>query len=148
MTSFKCSLCQTNIEEVHGDIMKTRAWDGERFRDDHFVDANGYVYQSWCLNSGHFTLSRVDWKLSRFTGLYDKNKKEIYEGDIVIMWYDLIERWSAPLLVTFDVLVIEDDFGATREPMCWRVGDSELSGICEIVGNIHENPELLEEVTK
>ena len=131
--------------------MKTRAFDPieKRWREDYIVSPAGSIFQTTHYKMDLWELeARPNWKLSRFTGLLDKNGEEIYEGDVVIMWYDLIERWSAPLLVTFDVLVIEDDFGATWEPMCWRAGDSELSGICEIVGNIHENPELLEEVTK
>ena len=126
---------------------KFRAWSEETKTMYYSHRPNGTDNPLWSYDAV-FRSHNPKTHIMQYTGLKDKNGEEIYEGDIVIMWYDLIERWSAPLLVTFDVLVIEDDFGATWEPMCWRVGDSELSGICEIVGNIHENPELLEEVNK
>ena len=118
--------------------MKTRAWDGERFRDDHFVDANGYVYQSWCLNSGHFTLSRVDWKLSRFTGLLDKNGKEIYEGDIIKYPKFYVGDYIEPSSIE----IIEYEINGFNDILCF--GYAEHPEYVEVIGDIFQNPELLE----
>ena len=119
--------------------MKTRAWDGKHFRDDHFIDANGYVYQSWCLNSGHFTLSRVDWKLSRFTGLLDKNMEEIYEFDIikvnarfdtaigVVEWVDTSFQFKIDVKIGYP----------------YRELGTGWYGV-EVLGNVFQNPKLLE----
>lgn len=73
----------------------------------------------------------------QFTGLTDKNGKEIFEGDIVeksgkylIQWRDKEAR--------FHVHRLEDFQGFEW----YKVLTVEL-GTCEIIGNIHENPELL-----
>ena len=79
-------------------------------------------------------------ELMQYTGLKDKNDKEIYEGDIlffrdentkyVVVWQD----------AAFIIKSIE--IRKYSEEMCW-LDDTEIC--CEIVGNIYENKNLLEE---
>ena len=115
--------------------MKTRAWDGKHFRDDHFIDANGYVYQSWCLNSGHFTLSRVDWKLSRFTKLRDNDNQMVWE-------YDIYEHLGFKFVVRFHngTFVLMHINGNVANQSIWVVRHLHK------LGDIFTTPELLEEV--
>ena len=68
--------------------------------------------------------------LMQYTGLKDKNGKEIYEGDIAI----LPDRWPK-----FPVRYIDGMF--CLEGTSWPL--HEYYEECEIIGNIYENPELL-----
>ena len=75
--------------------------------------------------------------VEQHTGLKDKNGKEIYEGDIV-------SKHNSDLKGV--VKQVEDGQWA----IYWdNVPDGyyvlfKYSNLCEVVGNIHENPELLE----
>ncbi|MFS8631297.1 MAG: YopX family protein [Bacillales bacterium] len=80
-----------------------------------------------------------DFKLMQFTGIKDRNGREIYEGDLLqhpngtiaeIQYSDYLAAFVAVYAQNGD---IEMDFL-----------DKEIVNTCEIVGNIYENPELLE----
>lgn len=75
--------------------------------------------------------------LMQFTGLKDKNGVEIYEGDILD--FDEIE-WGGkfrPEVVEISKLIGTFD-------LCGSLSD--LSEWRQVIGNIYENPELLEGV--
>lgn len=75
-----------------------------------------------------------DYKLMQYTGLDDKNGKEIYIGDIV-----KFDDYDESIIETVGFLDLD------LWPIC-IYGHNPLR--YELLGNIHENPELLGEVKK
>ena len=75
--------------------------------------------------------------LMQYTGLKDKNGVEIYEGDIVVR-YDKNERgYLYRKSNTVRVIEWRSSFNETG----FNIGSSSR---LEVIGNIYENPELLE----
>lgn len=119
--------------------MKTRAWDGERFRDDYVVMPDGsVVVLSLDRTYGDKLKYTVPWTLSRFTGLLDKNGKEIYEGDIVRH----PEYYFYDHLMPGGIEVIEWDGNGFNELLWFGYGN--YPDHVEVIGNVFQNPELLE----
>lgn len=83
------------------------------------------------------------FELMQYTGLKDRNDKEIYEGDILFKdgyWSIRIEYDKGGFMVR-DL----DKIRYNNKCLNWNIGSFDLSG-WEIIGNIYENNELLEEI--
>lgn len=82
-----------------------------------------------------FQLDNPNDILEQFTGLKDKNGDDIYENDLVLLDPD-----DPPYQVIFD----EGKFELSNDYLGLVYDLSEEHMDCEIIGNIHENPELVE----
>ena len=118
-------------------------------RADHHWHNNG-IHKDWIIcgasaNGGWFALHnkyavKTD-TVGQFTGLTDKNGKKIFEGDIIRVaseasygrWSDFECRWDEGNL-EWGLTNKNESFGMAY------VSPYEM----KIIGNIHDNPELLE----
>lgn len=88
------------------------------------------------IHAGVFTWNVYPETVGQFTGLTDKNGKEIYEGDILYMWNTGMKKAIVKFTHgTFALFVEDDKYLQPLNPQYWL--DSE------IIGNIHDNPELI-----
>ena len=76
--------------------------------------------------------------IDEFTGLKDQNGKDIYENDILKVDSKAIAY--VDMLCGFWMIEYSD---TARESLFY--GEDEINEDVEVIGNIHENPELLEE---
>ena len=84
-------------------------------------------------------------KLMQSTGLKDKNGKEIFEGDIITNGEEVVDVKNHPTLGFYTVVNgVERFFGSNISIKDFEKDVEEFSSVTEIIGNIYENPELLE----
>ncbi len=118
-----------------------RAWDGIKM---HTVGAFILFTDGSVLVNDEIPIASS--RLMQFTGLHDKNGKEIYEGDIVRLGKGLIV-WSEEE-AGFHIQWGDKEFAEARARITQRYESSEpiftnAKVSLEIIGNIHETPELL-----
>lgn len=77
----------------------------------------------------------LDWELMQYTGLKDKNGKEIYECDIV----KHTDCDIGKVIFENGCFVVEE---RKNKFLCYSLSDGS-DPYCEVIGNIYENPELL-----
>lgn len=119
--------------------IKFRVWTGERFIYEGFlVSPSGAIHGTtrFDMNDTMHTLNvkdsgkLKDSVLQQFTGLLDKNGKEIFEGDICECLYDTGRK---------RLQVVELEYGAYLKERFYAGGMGDF----EVIGNIFQNPELI-----
>ncbi|WP_176467150.1 YopX family protein [Terribacillus saccharophilus] len=143
--------------------VKFRAWDNVDFKmlytgeeeDVHFYfDSNGIVAEKFhntvvdtvegdrIPDVGYEKLEHLQYM--QYTSLKDKNGKEIYEGDVLKVEGSkrrYVVRWNneeSAFTVTYKY--------ANDDPAEWVISEfREVLKTFEVIGNIYENPELLQE---
>lgn len=85
-----------------------------------------------------------DYEVMQFTGLLDKNGKEIYEGDVIDFEYR-----SGLWEVKFGEQEISHDWIGIGFFLSQENNVNGIYNKCgEVIGNIYENPNLLQEKLK
>jgi len=123
--------------------IKFRVWDK---RENKGMSTQNMLYDA---QLHHFWQDFVDYpgyELMQYTGLTDKNGKEIYEGDIVQYNQnssydnmDFIAKWSDDKLG----FIFQSNSG---EQLVNQTPHLNRFKHLEVVGNIFENPELLKTI--
>ena len=138
--------------------LKFRAWDTERkiMAQVNYLGLNDYEvgmkakFENW--NAPYPYVC----KLMQYTGLKDKNGKEIYEGDIIKVirkhWNNCgkehLEKIAEETgeVVFYKNLQVslktKEKEGTLYQPFLWIFADEEDCEI-EIIGNVYENKDLL-----
>ena len=110
--------------------LRFRAWDGKKMIDDVIPVSETAIVE---LFEYEHQITDVE-AVEQYTGLKDKNGKEIYVGDILL---DDIGQPCEHWTVKFDDGKFIGEIQGVAEDLF------ELTDL-EIIGNIHENTELLE----
>ena len=131
-------------------LLKFRAWDGTRLHYWGFID-DGFHGPSSTPPHNPMTMVQM-----QFTGLLDRNSKEIYEGDVVRLtieptphnrqFFDITKNVKKTALIRWDSENACSDTQfepkATMHPIYehLRLADADV----EILGNLYEHPHLLD----
>lgn len=124
--------------------MRTILFRGQRIDTEEFIKGGIMQFngESEICDYNTVDCSRYEVKpetVGQFTGLTDKHGAEIFEGDII-----KVDIFTKPYFISFGK---SEKWGAC---FCVQSKNSitfftkNWAETCEILGNIHENPELLE----
>ena len=150
--------------------IKFRAWDKVEKKwlstdfesQDCFAVQNSKVVIAGACQAEGFLVEYDDWNsrnediiISQYTGIKDKNGKEIYEGDVVsVKGYLWNEETRKRDILGKEYVIGKVEFGCFEslpksryeqkvKMYGWISGGLPVSEEYTVIGNIYENPELL-----
>ena len=129
--------------------LKFRVWDKDLCKYLEGCEISGLMAEFDAEGEGREVIIKqicpARYRFEQPTGLKDKNGKEIYEGDIIEEEIDFNSKMTDG---TFRYKVCWDD-----TTLCWSINNIgnesihdelwETNSSRRIIGNIHENPELI-----
>lgn len=128
--------------------IKFRAWDVEEKQMMDWSTMRQSAFNEGGVNVMYEVMvsRNTDYEIMQFTGICDKNGKEIYEGDIV-------ETTSSKGVIEFDkgLFGVNWDYGTDRKTMLGacgtetnlRVMHDGYNDRLNVIGNVFEHPELI-----
>jgi len=128
-----------NGELVYGHYVSTK--------DSHYICYDGQYNDDLFLSPENIMIEVIPESVGQFTGLHDKNGKDIYEGDIVTAMFktgysDGYVR--KPFIEVVKYLDHRAGFYPMSDCEMWREHDDGKISSIEVIDNIYENSELLE----
>ncbi|MGR7941900.1 YopX family protein [Levilactobacillus brevis] len=131
-------------------VPKFRVWDKKTKEYFHIselwnsgTNPECFNFDGWTDNFGNKGRLK-DIVIEQYTGLQDSDGKEIYEGDIV-HGYDQEPDRDDGYIGSSVTDVVNFKYGAFWIGDSWYKVMVMTPPIIEVIGNAHENPELLEE---
>lgn len=124
-----------NGEWVQGFVLDDDLIESKKMFIGGIVIENGIVI-------GHGFDEVIPETIGQYTGLTDKNGTKVFEGDILVF----CKGATYPYKVTWDGMgwkLIRSDGKRIKEK--FECNEIHYVNISEIIGNIHDNPELLKE---
>jgi uncharacterized phage protein (TIGR01671 family) len=85
----------------------------------------------------------LDCEFMQFTGLLDKNGKEIFEGNILKYFEENFNDKNNPDIQFFEIDFYKGGFYAKSLEDNEYNEDIAFAEQCEVIGNVYENPELI-----
>lgn len=129
--------------------IKFRAWNGRDMSDPFLIDEVCEECGTYCFGGGALgpKFNFNECTLMQFTGLRDKDGKEVYEGDVVnatwVFQGGIREIRNAPVTYLDDSCAFV--FGTPNTGfVAWIEVHLSHRKEIEVIGNLYENPELLE----
>lgn len=130
--------------------IKFRAWDkvNKKFIDDTDIATNQagllFIRSEGQVDFSPISLTKsTNYEIQFFTGLQDKNGKEIYEGDIIEMEDPKFESGIYNYEISFsEATFFADEITRDDEKPCFPLGQCPVEQ-CKVIGNIYENKDLL-----
>lgn len=134
--------------------MRTIKFRGKR------IDNGEWVYGDLCTKDIHHGVSiltdgvirnavRPD-TVGQFTGEFDKDKREIYEGDIILEQIDrahidkrIVQYYNGSFLAVSTYTSGDQAYGAWHEKYQSLKYLADTGANITVIGNIHDNPELI-----
>ena len=116
--------------------IKFRAW-GENIKEYMSQSFGGEVEIANVTRILGDLIDQRNWILEQYTGLKDKNGKEIYEGDVLMTCVGRAEVFYDYEYCMWKIFAKH----GTTMPLVGKKSRRHLD--YEVIGNIHENPELL-----
>jgi len=126
--------------------IKFRAWDKKNKKLYYFwyyeITPKGISFTTLTSPLTRISINHEDLILMQYTGIKDKNGKEIYEGDIVkaIQVDDYYPDDKPEEIIT--VITIDKKTEISGYSMGGPDGQTTFKEI-EVIGNIYENPEMM-----
>lgn len=128
-------------------LFRGKRLDNREWIEGDFIQSSAYADRAWITESktifdGEICGIRVrevdPSTVGQYIGLKDENGKKIYEGDVVSVVY--LSGTTYEKKVTGPVVYTESEFYVDTEYFGYGIYDMSP----KVIGNIHDNPELLE----